>query len=93
MEDLLFAYYYAGEIRNLTNHAAETYDGFYSIIAESDSGERMDAIRQSIDYFLHCYDRVAQLTEGKALDVIEITNDEIMQYVDELRQQNRNRER
>lgn len=93
VEDLLFAYYYVGEIRNLTNHAAETYDGFYSIIAESDSGERMDAIRQSIDYFLHCYDRVAQLTEGKALDVIEITNDEIMQYVDELRQQNRDRER
>ena len=93
VEDLLFAYYYVGEIRNQTNHAVETYDGFYSIMAESDSGERMEAIRQSIDYFLHCYDRMVQLTEGKTPNVIEITNDEIMQYVDELRQQIKSRER
>ena len=93
VEDLLFAYYYVGEIRNQTNHAVETYDGFYSIMAESDSGERMEAIRQSIDYFLHCYDRVAQLSEGKTPNVIEITNDDIMQYVNELRQQTKSRER
>ena len=93
MEDLLFAYYYVGEIRNQTNHAVETYDGFYSIMAEFDSGERMEAIRQSIDYFLHCYDRVAQLSEGKTPNVIEITNDDIMQYVNELRQQTKSRER
>ena len=93
VEDLLFAYYYVGEIRNQTNHAVETYDGFYSIMAESDSGERMEAIRQSIDYFLHCYDRVAKLSEGKTPNVIEITNDDIMQYVNELRQQIKSRER
>ena len=62
-------------------------------MAESDSGERMEAIRQSIDYFLHCYDRVAQLSEGKTPNVIEITNDDIMQYVNELRQQTKSRER
>lgn len=93
VEDLLFAYYYVGEIRNLTNHAAETYDGFYSIMAESDSGERMESICQSINYFLHCYDRVAQLSEGKTYNLFEITNDEMMKYIDEIRQQSRNRER
>ena len=93
LEDLLFAYYYVGEVRNQTNHAEETYDGFYSIMADSDIGERMDLIRQSIDYFLHCYDRVAQLSAGKTANVIQITNEEIAQYVDQLRQMYRNRER
>jgi hypothetical protein len=60
---------------------------------DSDSGERMELIRQSIDYFLHCYDRVARLSEGRAANVIEITSEEITRYADQLRQQFRNRER
>ena len=93
VRDLLFAYYYVGEIRNQTNHATETFDGFQSMMADSDSSERMEAIRQSIDYFLHCYYRVAQLSAGKAFNVVEITSDEFMPYVDELRQQNRDNDR
>jgi hypothetical protein len=93
VEDLLFAYYYIGDVRNQTNHAAETFDGFYYIMSESDSGERMEMIRQSIDYFLHCYDRVVQLTAGKKPNVIEITTEDITRYADQLRLQNRNRER
>ena len=93
VEDLLFAYYYIGDVRNQTNHAEQTYDGFYTIMSDSDSGERMDLIRQSIDYFLHCYDRVTQLSEGRTANVIEITNEEIIQCADQIRQQLRNRER
>lgn len=93
VRDLLFAYYYVGEIRNQTNHAMETFDGFQSMMADSDSSERMETIRQSIDYFLHCYDRVAQLSSGKAFKVIEITNEDYMPYVDEKRQQSRNSDR
>ena len=93
LEDLLFAYYYIGDVRNQTNHAAETYDGFYDIMADSDSGERMDLIQQSIDYFLHCYDRVTQLSKGQTPNVIQVSNTEITQYAEQLRQQYRNRER
>lgn len=93
VKDLLFAYYYVGDVRNQTNHAVETYDGFYNIMDDSDSGERMELIRQSIDYFLHCYDRVARLSEGRTANVIEITSEEITRYADQLRQQFRNRER
>ena len=93
VEDLLFAYYYIGDVRNQTNHAENTYDGFYDIMEDSDSGERMDMIRQSIDYFLHCYDKVARLSEGKPVNVIEITNEDITHYADQLRQQYRNMER
>ena len=93
LEDLLFAYYYVGDVRNQTNHAEETFDGFYCIMPDSDSGERMDLIRQSIDYFLHCYDRVARLSAGKTAKVVEITNEEVTRCADHLRQEYRNRER
>ena len=93
LEDLLFAYYYVGDVRNQTNHALETFDGFYDIMPDSDSGERMDLIRQSIDYFLYCYDKVVQLSEGRTANVIEITGEDVTQCADQLRQENRNRER
>ncbi len=93
VEDLLFAYYYVADVRNQTNHAAETYDGFYNMMADSDIGERMDMIRQSIDYFLHCYERVTNLSKGKTANVIEITGEDVVHYADLLRQQYRNRER
>ncbi len=93
VEELLFAYYYVGDVRNQTNHAKETFDGFYSIMPDSDRGERMELIRQSIDYFLHCYDRVVQLSAGRTANVIEITNEDIIRHADQLRQEYRSRER
>ena len=93
VEDLLFAYYYIGDVRNQTNHAAQTFDGFYSIMPDSDSSERMELIRQSIDYFLHCYDRVVRLSEGRTANVVKITNEEVVHCADQIRQQFRNRER
>lgn len=93
VEDLLFAYYYLGNVRNQTNHAEDSFDGFYEIMEDSDSSERMEMIRQCIKYFLHCYDRVARLTGGAAPQVVQITSAEITQYASELRGQSRNRGR
>ena len=92
MEDLLFAYYYLGDVRNATNHAVDTFDAFYEIMKDSDSSERMDMIQQSITYFLHCYDRVARLVEGREVNVIQVTAEEIAKYADEQREQTRYRE-
>lgn len=93
IENLLFAYYYVGDIRNDTNHATSSFDGFSEIMKDSESGERMDTIQQSVDYFLHCYDKVAGLIKDKKANVIHITNDEIMDYVDELREESRRNRR
>ena len=92
VEDLLFAYYYLGDVRNATNHAVDTFDAFYEIMKDSDSSERMDVIQQSITYFLHCYDRVARLVKGREVNVIQVTAEEIAKYADEQREQTRYRE-
>lgn len=85
LENLLFAYYYVGDVRNSTNHAAETFDGFYEIMQDSESSDRMELIRQSIDYFLYCYDKVDQLTKDKKPNVVQITTVEVEKYSNELR--------
>ena len=82
LRNLLFAYYYIGVVRNNTNHAAEEFDGFSSIMQDSDVGERMNTIIQSIEYFIHSYDVVADLVaqSGEVADVDKITVDQIIEY-------------
>ena len=82
LRDLLFAYYYAGIVRNTTNHAAEEFEGFASIKKDSDLGERMNNLVQSIEYFIHSYDVVAENVKanGGVVDVDLITVDQIIEY-------------
>ena len=49
---------------------------------DSDVGERMNTIIQSIEYFIHCYDVVADLVaqSGEVADVDKITVDQIIEY-------------
>lgn len=94
VKNLLFAYYYVGDVRNATNHAQDYVDCFSEIKEDSDSSERMELIRQSIEYFLFCYQKVARLTDGKASNVVQVSADDIHKYANELREQNnRNRGR
>ena len=85
LKDLLFAYYHLGDVRNLTNHAAEEYGGFYTIMPDTDPGERMKVITQAIEFFIHCYDRVAELIEGQTAHVVTVKTAEIADYARTLR--------
>ncbi|MBQ7645551.1 MAG: hypothetical protein IJS84_11070 [Spirochaetales bacterium] len=87
LKNLLFSYYYLGDVRNATNHAEEEFGGFSSIMHDSDIGARMNLISQSIDYFIHCYDVVADLVakSGEKPDVNIIDLDRIVEYSKSLR--------
>jgi hypothetical protein len=61
LENLLLSYYKIGEIRNKTNHAAE-----------SQGSERLTWIQEGVDFFIKSYDKVAQLIEGKQADVVKV---------------------
>ena len=82
LRNLLFAYYYVGDVRNATNHAIEEFSGFSSIMSDSDVGERMNLISQSINYFIHCYDIVAAsvAASGEVPDVDTVDPDRIVSY-------------
>ena len=89
LNDLLFAYYHIGAIRNSTNHATDEYSGFYTIMADTDPGERVKDICQAIDYFIHCYDRVCEMIAGKEADVVTIRTSELADYAKTIRDSKR----
>ena len=85
LQDLLFAYYHLGTVRNQINHAAEEFSGFYTVKPYTDSGDRMKTIIQTVDYFIHCYDRVVGLIGDRKPNVVKIENYEIEEYAQMLR--------
>ncbi|MCR4612273.1 MAG: hypothetical protein K5644_10280, partial [Lachnospiraceae bacterium] len=89
LSDLLFAYYYLGDVRNSTNHAADEFSGFINIMNESDISERMILIKHSIDYFLYCYDNVLSIMEADKAEpnVIKVDTTDLSGYANELRKQ------
>lgn len=60
LEDLLYAYYHIGEVRNITNHASEDDMDNRLLVEASDISARMATIREGIEYFLKCYDKVME---------------------------------
>ena len=85
LQNLLFAYYHLCDIRNLTNHAAEEFSGFYDIMDAADSGTRMKTISKAVDYFIHCYDLVSELTKGKTAYVVKVDPTDVSGYAGKLR--------
>ena len=89
----MFAYYYLGDVRNATNHAQEEFSGFVSIMEASDISERMNLITHSVDYFIHCYDKVLTLLDkpkdGK--EILEIETSDLIEYTNTLRRNERDR--
>lgn len=87
LRELLFAYYYLGDVRNETNHANAEFSGFDSIRSDSDVSERVNLISQAVDYFIHCYDKVlglmSDIEEGK--EIISIKTSELAEYAKSLR--------
>ena len=77
LEDLLYAYYHIGDVRNKTNHAEEGEDDDRLIVDMKDTGARMTMITESIDYFLKCYDKASVDVQGKENDVVRIPPREV----------------
>lgn len=79
VEELLYAYYYIGSVRNYINHADES-DGFTEdklITEEKDEMTRLVRIREIIQYFINCFDKVTSIIGDRELDVVRINSYEV----------------
>ena len=78
LEDLLFAYYHVGRIRNETNHAAENVEEADTLFPdEKDVSTKLIHIQESIKYFIQAYDKAAELVSDKDASVVRITVKEV----------------
>ena len=85
LENLLFAYYHLCEIRNMTNHASMRESDDRLIVEFRDLSIRMMRIREGIDYFMQCYDKVIGLIKDKPLNVVLISAGEIKSKAKQLK--------
>ena len=92
LEDLLFAYLHVNRIRNKTNHAQDNAEEtellFPDLKAES---SKLAEIRESIEYYIECYDRVIDLIKDRKPTVVKITYDEVKAVADQLKRQDAER--
>lgn len=81
--NLLFAYYYLGDVRNITNHAQEDEFGMETVMKDSDSSDRMNTIKQSVDLFITNYDKVLDILPevDREKEIIEIDGSDLAAYV------------
>ena len=87
LKDLLFSYYYLGDVRNATNHAQDEFSGFMSIMEDSDISERMNLIKHSVDYFIYCYEKVIGLIDDdeKVKDIHKIETADLVEFAKKYR--------
>ncbi len=85
LENLLYAYYHIGDIRNYTNHADDR-DGEDTrlIVDEKDDSIRLVKINEAIEYFIKWFDIVSEKVEGRELDVVKINADEVRSFAKRL---------
>ena len=85
LENVLYAYYHIGDIRNLTNHA-ESREGEDTrlIVDEKDDSIRLLKISEAIEYFIRCFDAVVENIGDKELDVVRINSGEVKGFAKRL---------
>jgi hypothetical protein len=85
LENVLYAYYHIGDIRNLTNHA-ESREGEDTrlIVDEKDDSIRLLKISEAIEYFIRCLDAVVENIGDKELDVVRINSGEVKGFAKRL---------
>lgn len=73
LENLIFAYFHVGRIRNETNHAEEVSDDGDSLFTDvRDVSAKMVKISEGIEYFINCYDIVEANVRDKDPHVVRI---------------------
>ena len=78
LEDLLFAYFHVGRIRNETNHAEERVEEADTLFPdEKDVSVKLIHIQESIMYFIQAYDKVAEIVSDKDFSSVRITVKEV----------------
>ena len=91
LQNLLYAYYHTGDLRNKINHADDAAMAELRLaVAESDESLAFIRMKDCIDYFIESYEKAVQELEGKKPNVIKTTSAEVKQWAETIRREERN---
>ncbi len=78
LQNLLFAYYHIGMVRNKINHAeTEAMAQTRLIVSESDESSALVWVKDSIDYFITAYEKAMTEVQDKKPEIVLITGEEV----------------
>ena len=89
LQDTLFSYYHIGDVRNKISHADENaMSEGRLIVAESDEHSALIWMRDSIEYFIECYEKAMAQVQDKKPNVVIITGDDVRIYSEHVKHEN-----
>ena len=91
LQNVLYAYYHIGVVRNKISHAdANAMAEVRLMAAESDTPSAMLWMRDSIDYFIESYEKAIAEVKDKAPRVVTITGDAVRMAAERMSRERRN---
>ncbi len=90
LQNLLFAYYHIGVVRNKINHAeADAMTDTRLNVSESDESAALVWMKESIDYFISSYEKAVSEVKDKNPQVVLITGDEVRKAAERMKYEKR----
>ena len=94
VQNVLYAYYLLGDVRNKISHAdSSAMAERRLIVSEKDVNSAMIIMKESIEFFIMSYEKALEETQGKNPKIVTITADEVRNAADQIRRQKYQEER
>ena len=88
LQNLLFAYYHTADVRNKISHAiASAMTETRLMKSDSDDSSALAWMKDSIDYFIACYEKAEAEVLGKTPNIIPITGEAVRKAAEKLKRE------
>ena len=86
LQNLLYAYYHIGDVRNKINHAeTDAVTANRLIVSESDESPVLTWMKESVDFFIDSYEKAMKEAADKKPHVVSITGEEVRKAADRIK--------
>ena len=88
LQNILFAYYHIGYVRNKISHAdTDAFTDTRLMVSDSDESAALIWMKDGIDYFIDCYEKAMSEVRDKNPQVVLITGDEVRNAADRMKRE------
>ena len=89
MQQVLYAYYHLGEVRNKISHAdSKAMAERRLVVAENDISYAMTFMKESIECFINSYDKALEEVQGKDPKIVLISPDDVRSAANRMKYEN-----
>ena len=88
LQNILFAYYHIGYVRNKISHAdTEAFADTRLVVSDSDESAALIWMKDAIDYFIDSYEKAMEEVRDKNPQVVLITGDEVRRAAERMKRE------